>query len=54
MKINARAFTLDACLPKWKRFRNGCCKLVIRDHMGTIVKMYSCTIRNLTVVGNEL
>lgn len=45
------AFTLANRLPNGNDSGIG---VVIRDHRGTIVKMYSGTIRNRTRRGNEL
>lgn len=50
-KVNVHALTLDARLPNGNDSGIG---VVIRDHLGTIVKMYSGTIRNRTRRCNEL
>lgn len=51
VKVNVHAVSLAHRLPNGNDFGIG---VVIRDHMGTIVKMYSGTIRNRTRRGNEL
>ena len=51
VKVNVHAFTLDNRLPNGNDSGIG---IVIRDRKGTIIRMYSGTIRNLTRRANEL
>lgn len=50
-KVNVHAFTLDHPMPNGNDSGIG---IVVRDRKGTIIKMYSGTIRDLTKRGNEL
>lgn len=45
IKVNVHALTLNRRLPNGNE---------LRDDMGTIIKMYSGKVRDLTIIGNDL
>lgn len=49
--MNVHALTLNHRLPNGN---DSGIRVVMRDDRGTIIKMYSGSIRNLTMIGNEL
>lgn len=51
VKVNVHVVTLGERLPNGNDSGLG---VVIRDHKGVILKMYSGSIRNPTKMGNEL
>lgn len=51
IKVNVHAFTLDHPMPNGN---DSGIEIVLRNRKGTIIKMYSGTIMDLTKHGNEL
>lgn len=51
IKINVHAYTLDHQLPNGNDSGMG---IVLRDHIGAVIRMYTGTISNLTPRANEL